>query len=1746
MSDLVITGVIDGPLSGGLPKAVELYVRADIADLSVYGLGSANNGGGTDGEEFTFPAISATAGTFLYLASESAGFTTFMGFAPDFTDGSALAINGDDAIELFLNGNVVDVFGDPDTDGTGQAWDHLDGWAYRNANAEPSSTFNAADWTFSGTNALDNETSNATAGTPFPTGSYSAAPQPTVINAVLGSTTGNDSEYVEIFGEPGTSLDGLSLIVVESDAGSSNGTIDSRIDLGAGDVIGTNGFFLLANGLAEGTYGVTADRTLNENFVENSSYTLALVETATLTGTTVSGSETVIDAVGVTDGGASDSFAFGAPVVGPDGSFLPAGVRRTTDGVDTDSAGDFGLLDFGNDPAINTPTAGGSDTPPPGPTLTAIYDIQGAGHVSSLTGQVVLTSGIVTAVDSNGYYLQDATGDGDIATSDAIFVFTGNTPLVSVGDALEVSGTVSEFTPGGASTGNLSSTQLINTTATLVSSGNALPAATIIGQSGRLVPTSNIDDDAFGSFDPMTDGIDFFESLEAMLVTAEDLLAVSGTNRFGEIFAVTNQGVDATGISSRGTLNIAPNDFNPEKIQINEDTGILPGFSIPMVDVGAQLGDVTGVIGYSFGNYEILPTQAFVASPSSLTAEVTTLAGDADTMTVASYNVLNLDPNDADGDTDVADGRFDAIAAQIVANLGAPDVIGLQEIQDNTGSTDDGTVSASQTLQLLVDAIVAAGGPAYSFIDNTFIADNASGGQPGANIRTAFLYNDARVDLVPGSVQTIDGQGSGQAFNGARLPLVADFEFNGETVTVVNNHFSSKGGSAPILGVEQPFDQRQEDVTVNGSLDERQAQSMAVQNFLAAKLAADPSAKLVALGDFNEFEFVSPVTGLENVLNADGTGVNNLTNTLPEDERYSFNFQGNSQSLDHILVSDSLADNADFDIVHVNSEFADGASKASDHDPLLATLGFEVMPQTWTLELLHITDQEASTGSIGDFARASGILNALEAQDLGNDGIADNTVRLSSGDAIIPGVFYDASEAVFGAGGIADIQLVNEMGFDAVAFGNHEFDKGTAELAELIAGFELARDGDNNLILDADGAATFTTTPIGDFSALTGTPTPYTGTAFPYLSTNLDFDTDPALKALAALGGQAPQPNTVTSSTILDVNGEMLGVVGAVTPNLAAISSTGGLGISPAWADGTPTPAELDALAAEIQAEVDALLAANPTLNKVVLLAHMQQITIEQGLATRLENVDIIVAGGSNTRLFDDNDYIRPGDSDQGQYPQFFTNAGGTTTALVNTDGSYKYVGRLVIDFDADGNIIANSYDETVSGAYATDATGLANVAGAEGLIDPEVQAITEAIQDQILATEGNVFGVSNVFLNGNRSGTAGDPDGVRTQETNLGNLTADANLAYAQSIDSTVMVSIKNGGGIRASIGETVVPAGGTGFERLPNGEILDDQGNVVKPAGGISQNDIQTTLAFNNDLSLLTVTRAELIEILEHGISGLPGVSGRFPQVSGIQFSFDESLPAGSRIVNAAITDMEGNDLDVLMRDGVLQGDAAAGVRIVTLGFLAGGGDGYPFPQGPEANRVDLENFDGDGINDGVATFAADGTEQDVLAEYLAANFGDAANAYDVADSGPAGDTRIQNLAFTADTVIDEPEFNLILGQGARDRLTGTDEADMIVSGAGSYETMEGGLGGDVFVFGLETMNGLRERDIISDYEVGVDVIGLTGGATVADIRETSSAVVVYFDDPTGAQDALFVRGDGVTAANLTFETIDTISFV
>ena len=184
-SDLIITAAFDGPLSGGTPKGIELYVVNTISDLSYFGVGSANNGGGSDGMEFQLSG-SANAGDFIYVASENTEFSNWFGFARNFTS-SAMGINGDDAIELFYDATpsssggevVADVFGDINTDGSGEAWEYLDSWAYRNNGTGPNgSIWTIGNWSFGGVDALDGETTNSTATTAIPIGTYSHSPLP--------------------------------------------------------------------------------------------------------------------------------------------------------------------------------------------------------------------------------------------------------------------------------------------------------------------------------------------------------------------------------------------------------------------------------------------------------------------------------------------------------------------------------------------------------------------------------------------------------------------------------------------------------------------------------------------------------------------------------------------------------------------------------------------------------------------------------------------------------------------------------------------------------------------------------------------------------------------------------------------------------------------------------------------------------------------------------------------------------------------------------------------------------------------------------------------------------------------------------------------------------------------------------------------------------------------------------------------------------------------------------------------------------------------------------------------------------------------------------------------------------------------------------------------------------------------------------------------------------------------------------
>ena len=245
--DLKITGVVDGPLTGGIPKAVELYAENDIADLSIYGIGSANNGGGTDGEEFTFPADAISAGTFIYVASEAVEFANFFGFAPNYTD-SAANINGDDAIELFMNGSVIDVFGDINVDGTGQAWDYVDGWVYRkNGTGPDGSTFILDNWTYSGTDALDGETQNATATNPFPIGTFGGIVTPSVDNVSDFTATSTGTSSIGLSWT--LNADSNPVVVAFLESGTVSETLEDGTTYSQGDVL-PNGATVLYVGTA--------------------------------------------------------------------------------------------------------------------------------------------------------------------------------------------------------------------------------------------------------------------------------------------------------------------------------------------------------------------------------------------------------------------------------------------------------------------------------------------------------------------------------------------------------------------------------------------------------------------------------------------------------------------------------------------------------------------------------------------------------------------------------------------------------------------------------------------------------------------------------------------------------------------------------------------------------------------------------------------------------------------------------------------------------------------------------------------------------------------------------------------------------------------------------------------------------------------------------------------------------------------------------------------------------------------------------------------------------------------------------------------------------------------------------------------------------------------------------------------------------------------------------------------------------
>ncbi|MFC3212618.1 DUF6359 domain-containing protein [Planomicrobium okeanokoites] len=561
-----------------------------------------------------------------------------------------------------------------------------------------------------------------------------------------------------------------------------------------------------------------------------------------------------------------------------------------------------------------------------------IRDIQGDGHYSDYEGVVVNEIvGVVThTYNSSNFVIQDINPDEDLTTSEAIMVNMSSNGVV-VGDLVTVAGTVEEHFQEGYSDMRDNDMPITRIRATEVVKGGTadLPAPIVIGED-VMPPSQIIDNDGLTSFDPAEDGIDFWESLELMHLAVPNAKVV-GPQKYGEVVVVAGNSPN-TVFNKQGGILISENDYNPERIIVDFDN---ENFVAKAGD--SFNGTITGVMGFGFGNYKLWTKEenlpAFVIGDT--VPEETWITAAEDKLTVAAYNMENFSADPAH----TSNEKAARLGESFVENLNSPDVVSLVEVQDNDGPIASGNTDASQSYERLIAAIEAAGGPTYKWTD---IApeNNKDGGQPDGNIRVGFLYNPERVTLaegtkgafneantwVEGELALNPGRIEPENQPGTRKPLAAQFEFQGEKFVVIAAHLNSKGGDQPLFGQNQPPFLKSE--------AERIELAKMINNFIAEGQKQDPDLKVIVNGDMNDFEFTPALAALK------GDILTNKVEDVPLEDRYSYYYQGNSQVLDHALVTNNIADQTEIDMLHINAMFMEEHGRASDHDPLLIQVDF--------------------------------------------------------------------------------------------------------------------------------------------------------------------------------------------------------------------------------------------------------------------------------------------------------------------------------------------------------------------------------------------------------------------------------------------------------------------------------------------------------------------------------------------------------------------------------------------------------------------------------------------------------------------------------------------------------------------------------------------------------------------------------------------------------------------------------------
>jgi predicted extracellular nuclease len=1323
-----------------------------------------------------------------------------------------------------------------------------------------------------------------------------------------------------------------------------------------------------------------------------------------------------------------------------------------------------------------------------------ISKIQGEGESSAFDGKTVTVEAIVVGDFQNGdtdgkrnlggFYLQEelTDSDGNVLTSEGIFVF-GGTGDVQIGDRVRVTATVDEL---------FGQTQLNATKIELVEAGAVDDANTLAVDID--LPTAGTTLNQNGKFQPD------LEAYEGMLVRVPETLTISeqfNLDRFNEIKLVAGErpvqfthenepdiADFADHLKEIGSRTITYDDgLNVQNAAIGTLDGFAPYDTKSAPRMGDTVAGLTGVLDYQWaGNSASGATWRIRAAEDGANAFESKNPRPAEpedvdgTIKAASFNVLNffatlddgsltangLEPRGANTAEEFA--RQTEKLVNCIATLDA-DLLGLVELENNFKAGDPGNALEYLVAQLNTEL----GADVYDWVypGTQFVGGDA--------ISCGFIFKTGVLQIADGtSVEILDdsdlpGLGLGDlmtdstvggVFNGlntSRPALATTFEevATGGAFTAVVNHFKSKSG----VGTGADADQ------LDGQGNWQQQREFAAEA-LSKWLETDPTksgdSDVLVLGDLNSYFREDTIDILK------AAGYTNLQEMLSNP--YSFTFDGQIGSLDYILSNKSMTSqvtgvtewhiNADeADALDYNLDFGrdpnifdpDIAARVSDHDPLLVgiDLAEEPAPQTFVLQLLHMADGEAGLLA-GDTAPIMGALI-----DKFEDAYA-NTLTLSGGDNYIPGPFLNAGSdpslnAIIGATAPArpDIAIHNAFGVEVSAIGNHEWDLGSNVFADSIR-------------------------PSGAWG----------GAGFALVTANLDFSSDTAMKGLAdnSLGGTAGDLAGDEASTIkgkiapwvtVTEGGEKIGILGATTQILERISSPNGTEVNGfpkngAPGDGTTEVDDMDLLAAQLQPVIDQMIASG--IDKIVLQSHLQDLDNERLLATKLQGVDIILGAGSNTRLGDSDDTAVefPGHAADfaDTYPIVTKGLDGKTTLIVNTDNEYTYLGRLVVEFDDKGEIATDKLDDyqPINGAYASTQTNLEaaygkdiDLAFAEGSRGDRVQDITKAIDAVIAEKDGNVFGFTDVYLEGERAF-------VRSQETNFGNLSADANAFAAKEAlgGAAFLVSLKNGGGIRAQIGAIDVVTG----EKIPPIANPD----AGKPEGGVSQLDIENALRFNNKLMVFDTTPEGLLALLNHGVAAGTG-QGRFPQIGGVKFSWDPDFPAGSRVQDIALVDDSGNVIAQVVDNGAVLPGAPDLISIVTLNFTANGGDGYPAKLVGENFRYLLDDGTFSPPIDEALDFTAPANvpanalaEQQALAGYMAQFHGSDETAYDQADTPVAEDTRIQNLNFRGDTVLDSAP---IFGDDQSNVIDGTAGNDHI-DAKGGDDTVKGGDGNDVMILG------------------------------------------------------------------------------